>query len=143
MTLLKSRTVAADTLSRRNQYQRPERPVPITGSHSKTDEVHISPMTGINPVHAQNISRTYVQNADATQGAAAAKPHKHHQSEPKTDSVSLSDSARSLASARQAVQDAPDVRDQKVADIKQRVQDGTYDVPSRVLARKLLGNQQQ
>ena len=104
-------------------------------------------MTSINPLSAQNISRAYVQNADAAQGTSSAKPHKGHhqaaQSQPQTDSVSLSDGARSLASARQAVQNTPDVRGQKVADIKQRVQDGTYDVPSRVLARNILDQQSQ
>ena len=105
----------------------------------------------INSINAQNISRTYVQNTDATQGASGStRTHRgghHHaeqaQQQPQTDSVSLSDSARSLASARDAVQNTPDVRDQKVADIKQRVQDGTYDVPSNVLARKMLNQQTQ
>ena len=55
-----------------------------------------------------------------------------------TDSVTLSDSARSVASARTAVQNAPDVRQQKVADIKQQLSDGTYQVSSRVLAGKML-----
>jgi negative regulator of flagellin synthesis FlgM len=103
-------------------------------------------MSNINSVSAQNISRTYVQNADATQGATTpAKPHRaHHHRAAQTqnaDSVNLSESAKTLAAARQAVQDSPDVRDQKVADIKQRVQDGTYNVPSRVLARKMLDQQ--
>src|SRR5579859_4481221 len=101
-------------------------------------------MSSINPINAQNISRTYVQNADATQGTSGAtRMHRgghHHKAEqaqqqqPQTDSVSLSDSAKSLSAARQAVQDSPDVRDQKVSEIKQRVQDGTYSVPSSVLA---------
>jgi flagellar biosynthesis anti-sigma factor FlgM len=101
-------------------------------------------MNNINPLAAQNISRTYVQNADATQNnAAAGKPHKHHHhaQSPQADSVSLSDSAKALANAQQAVQDASDVRSEKVADIKQRVQDGTYDVPSRLLARNILEQQ--
>jgi negative regulator of flagellin synthesis FlgM len=103
-------------------------------------------MTSINPLAAQNVSRTYVQNTDATQGAAPARPHRGHhhaQASQQADSVNLSDGAKSLASARQAVQDSPDVREQKVADIKQRVQDGTYSVPSRVLARKMLDQQAQ
>jgi negative regulator of flagellin synthesis FlgM len=102
-------------------------------------------MNTIDRLSAQNISRTYVQNADATQGAAAARQHHgdHRAAQaPQTDSVSLSDGAKSLASARQAVQDAPDLREHKVADIKQRVQDGTYSVSSRVLAQKMLANQQ-
>jgi negative regulator of flagellin synthesis FlgM len=67
--------------------------------------------------------------------------HNHHQDAPKTDSVSLSDDARSLSAARQAAQAAPDVREHKVAAIKQRVEDGTYTVSSRVLARNILANQ--
>jgi negative regulator of flagellin synthesis FlgM len=96
-------------------------------------------MNTIDSFSAQNVSRTYVQNADTR----PARAHHHHQQDaaPKTDSVSLSDDARSLAAARQAVQGAPDLREQKVADIKQRVDDGTYTVSSRVLARNILANQ--
>ena len=36
------------------------------------------------------------------------------------------------------MKNAPDVRDQKVADIKQHLSDGTYSVPAKVLARKML-----
>jgi negative regulator of flagellin synthesis FlgM len=104
-------------------------------------------MSSINSINAQSISRTYVQNADPTQGTSAARTQrgshqqKAEQNQPQTDSVSLSDGAKSLAAARQAVQDSPDVRDQKVSEIKQRVQDGTYNVSSSVLARKILSNQ--
>lgn len=91
----------------------------------------------------QNISRAYVQNADATQTAGATgKAHKghHHQAAqaPTADTVSLSDSAKALAAAREAVKNTPDVREQKVADIKQSVTDGTYQVSSQVLAKKML-----
>jgi flagellar biosynthesis anti-sigma factor FlgM len=51
----------------------------------------------------------------------------------------LSDGARSLAAARKAVEEAMDVREQRVAEIRQRLADGTYIVPSRVLARRMLG----
>ena len=43
-----------------------------------------------------------------------------------------------MAAARDAVSNAPDVRDQKVSQIKQQVSDGTYSVPAKVLARKML-----
>jgi negative regulator of flagellin synthesis FlgM len=85
-------------------------------------------------------ARTYLHNADNARGAGAATTGSDAQSGAtrRPDSVTLSANARTLATARAAVQEAPDVRDAKVNDIKQRVQDGTYDVPSHVLARNLL-----
>jgi flagellar biosynthesis anti-sigma factor FlgM len=89
-------------------------------------------------------ARTYVQNAEVARSAAASvnaqhsgKTNRHHQA-PQADTVTLSDGARALSAAREAVQNAPDVREQKVAEIKQRIGDGTYQVPSSVLARKML-----
>ena len=87
---------------------------------------------------------TYTQNVDAARTAAASSSegHKahghHHHSAPQSDSVTLSDDAKSLAAAQDAVQATPDVRAQKVADIKQSISDGTYSVSSRVLARKMV-----
>ena len=43
-----------------------------------------------------------------------------------------------VANAREAVQQVPAVREEKVAEIKQRVSDGTYTVSSQVLARKMV-----
>jgi negative regulator of flagellin synthesis FlgM len=85
-------------------------------------------------------ARTYLQNADSTRAASAATSGTQAKAgvTRRPDSVSLSDNARSLATARAAVQQAPDVRDAKVAEIKQRVEDGTYNVPSHLLARKLI-----
>lgn len=98
-------------------------------------------MNGIDRISSQSLSRAYVQGTEASQTAAAqttsGKAHHHHAAH-KADSVSLSDGAKSLAAARDAVQQAPDVREQKVADIKQRVDTGTYEVPSRVLAQKMV-----
>ncbi len=99
-------------------------------------------MNSIDRVSGQDAARTYVQNADvARSGGAphAAKAHEHHAQPSKgVDSVTLSASARSLAAAREAVNNAPDVREQKVAEIKQQVTDGTYTVSARALARKML-----
>ena len=99
-------------------------------------------MNSIDRVSGQEAARTYVHNADVARSGGVAhggKPHQHHAQPSKgVDSVTLSDSARTLAAARDAVKNAPDVRDQKVAEIKQQVADGTYSVPARVLARKML-----
>ncbi len=98
-------------------------------------------MSSINNVSAQGASRAYVHNADAAQTSAAQtaeKAARRQQHTSKADSVTLSDNARSLAAAREAVQKAPEVREEKVAEIKQRVSDGTYSVSSRVPARKIV-----
>jgi negative regulator of flagellin synthesis FlgM len=57
---------------------------------------------------------------------------------PASDTVEISDQARELARARQAVDAAPEVRSDKVASIRKRIQDGTYSVSPELLARKLL-----
>ncbi len=55
-----------------------------------------------------------------------------------SDTVEISDRSRELARARQAVDAAPDVRADRVAEIKQRIEDGTYSVSPELLARKML-----
>jgi negative regulator of flagellin synthesis FlgM len=98
-------------------------------------------MNSIDRVSGQEAARTYVHNADVARTGAAhtGKAHQHGaQASKSVDSVTLSDSARSLAAARDAVTNAPDVRHEKVAEIKQKVADGTYSVSARVLARKML-----
>ena len=106
-------------------------------------------MNSIDRVTANGITQTYQSQAGSTNATSAApttgKPHHaHHQHHTQSaDSVTLSDHAKSLASARSAVENAPDVREQKVADIKQQVDAGTYSVSSQVLARKMLYQQQQ
>ena len=101
-------------------------------------------MTSIDRISAQDAARLYAQNTDvsrtagatpAVQPAGKAHQRTHVQT---TDTVTLSDSARLMAAARTAVQNAPDVRQQKVADIKQQLSDGTYQVSSRALASKML-----
>ncbi|MCC7370284.1 MAG: flagellar biosynthesis anti-sigma factor FlgM [Chloroflexi bacterium] len=57
---------------------------------------------------------------------------------PASDTVEISDRSRELARARQAVDEAPEVRAERVADIKKRIEDGTYSVSPQMLARKLL-----
>lgn len=101
-------------------------------------------MNSIDRLHNNDAARTYVQNAEVARSAAAAvnaqqsgKTQRHHQA-PQADTVTLSEGARALSAAREAVQNASDVREEKVAEIKQRISDGTYQVPSRVLARKML-----
>jgi negative regulator of flagellin synthesis FlgM len=99
-------------------------------------------MSSIDRLAAQDAARTYTQNTDVARAGGAQKTSQTQSNQPRqatsVDSITLSDDARSLASARDAVQNAPDVRTQKVDDIKQQLSDGTYSVPASVLARAML-----
>jgi len=75
-----------------------------------------------------------VRRADRASGETQQKPDVR----PASDTVEISDQARELARARQAVDAAPEVRSDKVASIRKRIQDGTYSVSPELLARKLL-----
>jgi negative regulator of flagellin synthesis FlgM len=55
-----------------------------------------------------------------------------------SDTVEISNRSRDLARARQAVDAAPDVRADRVAEIRKRIEDGTYSVSPELLAHKLL-----
>ncbi len=101
-------------------------------------------MSSIDRLAAQDAARTYTHNTDvARTGGAQQVAKAHHQAKhvKSADSVTLSDGAKSLAAARDAVKAAPDVRDDKVSEIKQQVTDGTYKVSAKVLARKMLDSQ--
>ncbi|TCK62109.1 flagellar biosynthesis anti-sigma factor FlgM [Seleniivibrio woodruffii] len=57
-----------------------------------------------------------------------------------TDSVSFSDSARLLSSVKNGVKSSPDVRTDLVADLKNRIENGTYNVSGRQVAEKIVQN---
>jgi flagellar biosynthesis anti-sigma factor FlgM len=54
------------------------------------------------------------------------------------DTIEISERARELARASQAVDETSEVRSEKVAQIKKSLEDGTYSVPVELLAQKLL-----
>ncbi len=57
---------------------------------------------------------------------------------PRRDQVSLSDQARHMEAAMRATAAAPDVREEKVARIREQLANGTYAVSDEDLARALL-----
>ncbi|MFA5942015.1 MAG: flagellar biosynthesis anti-sigma factor FlgM [Sinimarinibacterium sp.] len=54
-----------------------------------------------------------------------------------SDSVRLTDDAKLLQQAERAAAEAPDVDERRVAEIKQAVADGTYQVDPKAIAAKL------
>ena len=101
-------------------------------------------MTSIDRISAQDAARLYAQNTDVSRSAAATaavqptgKAHQRNYAQ-STDSVTLSDDARSWRLPARPCRTHPTCAEQKVADIKQQLSDGTYQVSARVLARKML-----
>jgi flagellar biosynthesis anti-sigma factor FlgM len=58
---------------------------------------------------------------------------------PAEDRVELSDRARALQVAQGALSQLPEVRTERVEAVKSLVQSGRYQVPSEVLAERMLG----
>lgn len=85
----------------------------------------------VNPLRA-SMAIAALRNTSAATAAAPSAASR------KADSVSLSDGARALASATKTVSDASDVRTDRVASIKASIANGTYQVDSKNLARKIL-----
>lgn len=54
------------------------------------------------------------------------------------DKLQISNTGKDMQVVRQAVANAPDVRADKIADIKQRLENGTYEVSGEDFAQKLM-----
>jgi negative regulator of flagellin synthesis FlgM len=85
----------------------------------------------IDSYRAAQITQAYgVQSS----GPGQAKPKKTGQ---QPDAASLSPEAQELLRARRAAQEAPDVRAERVAALRQQILDGTYRVDEQALAKRL------
>lgn len=57
-----------------------------------------------------------------------------------SDVFEISQTGKSLQAAKQAVKDAPDVREDKINKIKEQLASGTYNVSAEEFADKVLNN---
>ena len=78
------------------------------------------------------------QTLKAQAGYAADPTRRANSVEHATDHAAVSEEARLLSRARQALEETPDTRDDKVTALRQQVQDGTYEVPLEKLASLLV-----
>src|ERR1700730_18398012 len=94
----------------------------------------ISPLGGQERLRATGLKAAAALGANSASGAASpASPAAR-----RPDSVTISDTARSLGSARKAVATAPAVRHDRVDALTTAIPHGPYTVDSRALAAKLL-----
>ncbi len=85
----------------------------------------------------QKSVEAYLQKTQSS-GEKAASPTARETSRPEKDEAVISQAARRLQEAQDAVRNAPDVRDDKVAAIKKQIEDGSYRVDTEALVDKLL-----
>lgn len=75
---------------------------------------------------------------NAYKASRANKISKMSKANKEKDSLAISDLAKDLQIAKKAVKHAPDIRMDKVNDIKKRLQSGTYNVSAKEVADKMV-----
>ena len=79
-----------------------------------------------------------VKGVQPGQKAAPVRKTGAHPPVARKDRVQISDQAREMQAARQAIEQMPDVDEEKVARIKEQIQNGTYKVDGNKAAGKIL-----
>ncbi len=79
-----------------------------------------------------------IKKLDQVYKSTSMKANVQNVSKNQKDSIEISSFGRDLQVARKAVSEADDIRYDKVNEIKQRMQSGTYDVSSREVAEKMV-----
>lgn len=92
--------------------------------------MEITPKDGINIEAYVN----QVQDNDKMD-AAAEQPEKQQN---KADTVALSNAAKNIQEAQKQLEAIPDVRDDKVAQLKEQIENGTYEIDEEKIADKML-----
>lgn len=83
--------------------------------------------------------------AQRVDGGAAQRqeaPREQDRIDPSSDRVNISSASQQIDSLRSAVKAAPDVRTERVNELKAAVQNRTYQVSSRQIADKIIDGEQ-
>ncbi len=90
----------------------------------------------ITPKDSVNIEAyvNQVQEKDKVD-AAAEQPEKQQN---KADTVALSNAAKNIQEAQKQLEAIPDVREDKVAQLKEQIENGTYEMDAEKIADKML-----
>jgi negative regulator of flagellin synthesis FlgM len=90
----------------------------------------------ITPKDSVNIEAyvNQVQDKDKVE----ATPEQPEKQQTKADTVVLSDTAKKVQEAQKQLETMPDVREDKVAQIKEQIENGTYDMDEEKIAGKMM-----
>ena len=89
--------------------------------------MRINNITNIYETYALQQASTRVNRSDGSNGESGRR-----------DSIAVSSSARSFTTALQAILNAPDVREDLVADIRSQIENGKYQPDASKIADKIL-----
>ena len=90
----------------------------------------------ITPKDTVNIDAYVKQVQDKDKADAASEQTEKQQA--KADTVVLSDTAKTVQEAQTQLKSIPDVREDKVAELKEKIENDTYEVDADKLAGKML-----
>jgi negative regulator of flagellin synthesis FlgM len=96
----------------------------------KIDNNYTNPLQSQRSENTQAVEKAQRQASEGVNKAAT----------PQRDRLEISDRARTLSKARQALDETPDVRSEKVEGLKESIRQGNYQVPYNDLATKMVGN---
>jgi negative regulator of flagellin synthesis FlgM len=93
-------------------------------------------------IHSSTVISAYEAN-DVTQVARLRTQRQNGSgsapSSKKSDQVQVSGDGKLLSAATQALQNEPEIREERVLELKKRIEHGEYQVPVEDLASQLLG----
>jgi len=93
-------------------------------------------ITGNNPFTKVD---TYVKNIGRDKGKASASSRESSKGAPSTvDRVVLSSKAQEIHEMKKLLNSIPDIREGKVAQIKERIENGTYEIDGKKIALKMI-----
>ena len=91
----------------------------------------------INPNNNSIPIEAYVNNVQDKKTTQPPKDKTANQGV-KTDTVDISDTAKRVNAAKEELNRIPDVREEKVAELRKQIENGTYKVDSEEIADKMI-----
>jgi flagellar biosynthesis anti-sigma factor FlgM len=92
----------------------------------------------VEQTQTNRLSNSQAEHANAVERATRAYEQERMDALGGKDRASFSERAKELAKARSLLEDAPDVRADKVNGLRQQVESGAYQVPVDELVKRLM-----
>jgi negative regulator of flagellin synthesis FlgM len=92
----------------------------------------------ITPKNQANMIEAYVNQVQARPTPEEAMEKDVPQQAITSDTVVISDTAKRIQEARSQLETIPDMRSEKIAELKRRIEEGTYEVKPDKIADKMI-----